>query len=232
MHQKRISAPPSWHIPKKTHVWASTPRPGPHSKERSIALLHLVRDMLGLAETGREARLIINQGSILVDGKKRRDPRFPVGLFDVISIPLLEKHYRLLLDAKGRLTVRPLLTETPMKLCRINSKKTLKGGRVQLNLHDGTNILGSDEYRSHDSLILSIPDKKIIKHLAYKPGSLVMVVGGQHSGETGTIKEIRKTRSSAPNTVSITGKYEFETIEDYIFVIGETEPEIDIGGEE
>ena len=117
------------------------------------------------------------------------------------------------------------------KLCRINNKTTLRGGKVQLNLSDGTNILGSNEYGTKDSLILSIPDKQIVKHLKFMVGNLAMVVGGQHSGELGKIKEIREVKSSRHNTVMISGEIDFETIEDYVIVIGEEKPEIRLGGE-
>jgi small subunit ribosomal protein S4e len=137
----------------------------------------------------------------------------------------------MLQDEKGRLTLYKLNEANVNKLCRINNKTTLKGGKVQLNLNDGTNILGSNEYGTKDSLILSVPDKQVVKHLEFKVGNLAMVVGGQHSGEIGKIKEIREVKSSRHNTVAISGDTDFETIEDYVFVIGEDKPEIRLGGE-
>ena len=134
-------------------------------------------------------------------------------------------------DEKGRLVLHKLNETNVNKLCRIDNKTTLKGGKVQLNLSDGTNILGSNEYVTKDSLILSVPDKKVIKHLQFKVGNLAMVVGGQHSGEIGKIKEIREVKSSRHNTVKISGEKEFETIENYVIVIGEDTPEIRLGGD-
>ncbi len=48
-----------------------------------------------------------------------------------------------------------------------------------------------------------------------------MIVGGKHSGETGTMVELRKMASSRPNMIRIErdGK-QFETIDDYVFVTG------------
>lgn len=129
-------------------------------------------------------------------------------------------------DEKGRLALHKLDATNVNKLCRINNKTTLKGGKVQLNLNDGTNIPGSNEYSTKDSLILSLPDKHIVKHLQFKVGNLAMVVGGQHSGEIGKITEIREVKSSRHNTVAISGETDFETIEDYVIVIGEDKPEI------
>jgi small subunit ribosomal protein S4e len=230
-HQKRLSIPKSWKAGKKGYKWVSTTRPGPHSQARSLPLGIIIRDILKLVDNSREGKRVLSEGKVLVDGIPRKDLRFPVGLFDVISLPLSNESYRMLQDEKGRLTLYKLNEANVNKLCRINNKTTLKGGKVQLNLNDGTNILGSNEYGTKDSLILSVPDKQVVKHLEFKVGNLAMVVGGLHSGEIGKIKEIREVKSSRHNTVTISGDIDFETIEDYVFVIGEDKPEIRLGGE-
>ena len=100
-----------------------------------------------------------------------------------------------------------------------------------MNLNDGNNLLSSNDYKAKDSVILSLPDKEIVKHIKYEVGNLAMIVGGTHSGEIGVIKEINKVRSSKNNTVTISGQTEFDTIEEYVFVVGESEPDINLGGE-
>lgn len=228
-HVKRVASPKSWPIAKKTHVWVVGAYPGPHSKERGIPLLLVVRDLLKLANNAREAKRIINEGNILVDGVVRRDYKYMVGLFDILSVPLIKENYRVLLDVGGRLRLNKVEESDLKKLCRVNNKVVLKGGAVQLNLHDGTNMLGSHDYKTFDSILLSIPDKEITKHIRYVPGNLAMIVGGEHSGEIGKIKEIRKIRGSGANMVVISDNRDIETIEDYIFVIGEDKPEIKTG---
>lgn len=230
-HQKRLSIPKSWKAGKKGYKWVSTTRPGPHSQARSLPLGIIIRDILKLVDNSREGKKILSEGKVLVDGIPRKDLRFPVGLFDVITLPLINETYRMFQDEKGRLALHKLNETNVNKLCRINNKTTLKGGKVQLNLNDGTNILGSSEYGTKDSLILSVPDKQIVKHLQFKVGNLAMVIGGQHSGEIGKITEIREVKSSRHNTVAISGETDFETIEDYVIVIGEDKPEIRLGGE-
>ena len=230
-HQKRLSIPKSWKVGKKGYKWVSTTRPGPHSRTRSLPLGIIIRDVLKIVDNSREGKRVLSEGKVLVDGIPRKDLRFPIGLFDVITLPLINESYRMLQDEKGRLMLHKLNETQVNKLCRINNKTTLKGGKVQLNLSDGTNILGSNEYGTKDSLILSVPDKQVVKHLQFKVGNLAMVVGGQHSGVIGKIKEIREVKSSRHNTVAISGETDFETIEDYVFVIGEEVPEIRLGGE-
>lgn len=230
-HQKRISAPKSWHISKKSNKWITSTRPGPHHKEQSLPLAIVLRDVLSLVDNRAEAKRVLSEEKVLVDGVVVKDLRFPVGLFDVISIPLNNAAYRVLLDRKGRLVLHKLDDLNVNKLCRINNKITIKDGVIQLNLSDGKNLIGSNDYKAKDSLILSIPGKEVVKHLEYKVGNLAMIIGGKHTGEIGKITEINTVRSSKHNTVKISGEYDFETIEDYVVVIGENEPEIKLGGE-
>ena len=231
MHQKRLSAPKTYKIPRKVKKWIVKPSPGPHDKT-AIPLLILVRDYLKLADTGREARRIIASGNILVDGVVRKDYKFPVGLFDVVSIPKMDLNYRIIFDENGRYV--PIEVEDyDKKLYRINNKTMIRGGRIQLNLFDGTNILATNEYKTKDSILMKIPEKEILQHLKFEEGALVMVTGGTHAGEIGRLKSYKIVRSSAPNlvTIEVEGR-EYTTIEDYIFVVGSKEdkkPVIDLG---
>ena len=192
-HQIRVAAPVSWPVTRKTHAWAVGANAGPHSKETGIPLLHIVRDMLKIANNSREAKKIINEGNILVDGVARKDYKYIVGLFDIISLPAINEYYRVLLDANNRFKLYKEI-QGAGKLCRINDKTIVRKGAVQLNLHDGSNLLASNDFKTFDTIMLSLPDRKITKHIAYKPGNLALIVGGEHSGEIGTIKQIRKVR--------------------------------------
>ncbi len=225
-HEKRVAAPISWPITRKTHHWVVGANAGSHSKETGIPLLVVVRDMLKLANNSREAKRIINEGTISVDRKARTDYKYIVGLFDIVSIPSTNEYYRVLLDKQSRFK---LYKEDAgaMKLCRINNKTIVKKGTVQLNLHDGSNILASNDYKTFDTVLLG-ENREIAKHIAYKTGNLAMVVGGEHSGEIGRITQIRKVRGSGTNMVAISNEREFETIENYVFVIGESAPEIKV----
>lgn len=231
-HQKRVAAPKSWPIPKKTNIWVTKPHPGPHSHDNSIPLGVIIRDILKLTDNMREAKRVLNEGNVLVDGIVRKDHKFPVGIFDVLQFPKLQTNYRILLDPRGRLMVNELDVTDPKKPCKILNKSVVKGGRFQLNLHDGTNILAGNEYKSNDTVIIDIPGKTIYKHIKYEPGNLVVVTGGTHSGELAHIKEIKKVRSSRHNMVVLTKEdgTDFETIEDYAFVVGIDKPEINLGG--
>lgn len=234
-HLKRLNAPKSWKIPRKKNVWVAKPRPGPHALEESLPLLLVVRDYLGLADTTREAKRIINEGKILVDKKVRKDHRFPVGLMDIIEIPDAKERRIVLFDEKGKIILKKLAKKnTNTKLCRIEDKTLLRGGNVQLNLHDGTNILlnvknpkspKEDVYKTKDTLLIDLKTGKISSHIQYKKGSIALVTGGTHRASVAKIDDIKTMEGPQSNTVTLSvDKEKFQTTEEYVFVIGEKEP--------
>jgi small subunit ribosomal protein S4e len=226
-HLKRVAAPRTWPIARKTSKWVVKPTPGAHSEERGMPLVVVLRDLLKVADRSKEIKQILQEGKVLVDGRIRKDHRFIVGMFDTVSIPAINASYRVMIGDNGKFRLIPI-KDASVKLCKIVNKTTVPGGKIQLNLHDGTTMLSSNDYKTKDSIVIRVPDRKIDQHLAYAVGSTVFVADGKHAGEIGRIKEIRVLRSSAPNTVVITSeKGDFETIEPYVFVIGKDAPAVE-----
>ena len=228
-HQKRITVPVSWPIAKKTHAWVAKSCPGPHCSEDSIPLLVVIRDMLKLVDNAREAKRILYEGKVLVDGKVQKDYKLPIGIFDVLAVPSNDQQYRMLKDEKGMFYLSTLEAGKVRKLARIENKTFLKGKKQQLNLSDGSNKLAEGDYRVGDSLVLSLPNKEIEDRIGFEIGNLAMVVGGKHSGQTGKIKEIITVKGSQQNRIIISGDEEFETIKDYVYMIGIDQPVIKLG---
>ncbi len=191
---KRLAAPASWKIPRKSRhgVWITNVVPGPHPKERSIPLRVLIRDYLKLADNTREADYIIKSGKVLVDGKVSKEPRFPVGLFDVVEIPDLGKVFRIVLDEKGRVTPKEVPEEEKnVKLVRVERKQMIKGGRIQIGTHDGrTFVVDDNSIRPGDALKISVPEQRILERYPLDKGSLVYVLSGRHAGTLGIVDEV------------------------------------------
>jgi len=237
-HLKRLPSPGFWPIHVKEAKWVVKPSPGPHPSGACIPLQIIVRDILGYAKTGREARVIISQGKIRVDGRVRRDYRYPVGLMDVVEIPDLGKAYRMLpLEGKGLSLVEIPGEEAAFKLCRIEGKTTVKNGHIQLNLHDGRALLVKvndparpveDVYKVMDGLKIALPGQDLLSHLKYREGSYVIITGGANLGRIGRIRELVKGTATRPASASVEARDGgvFQTIIDYTFIIGEEEPEI------
>jgi len=227
-HLKRLAAPKVLRIPRKVHKWTVKPAPGPHPADRCIPLLILVRDMLGYADTGKEAKRIIGAREIYVDHRVVRDHKFPVGFMDVVSIPKVNEHYRILLDRLQRLRPIPIDEEhSKWKLVRIENKTVVKGGKIQLNLHDGRNILlDKNAYKTGDVLKIELPSQKIIDVFELKKGNMAMIIGGKHAGTIATIERYEVLRSPKPNVVWF--KEGFSTTKNNVFVVGTKKPEITV----
>lgn len=223
-HQKRLSAPTSWPVARKTKKYTVKAGAGPHGEE-GVPLLILLRDVLGYVDSKKEARYALEQGSILVNGQRARDERRPIGMFDILGFVEREEYYRVFPGEGGRLALTPIDAESAdSKLGKVVGKQTVAGGDVQLTLHDGQTLLVDDEtIGGGDSVVVDNDDNSVVAHFPYEEGALVTAVRGQHAGEIGQIDEIAITAGSGPNNVTVTqdGDEGFETVGDYVVVIDE-----------
>lgn len=225
-HMKRLTAPRAWPVKRKAAVWVTKQSPGAHSKERSVPAVLVLRDMLGMCDTAREAKRIVANRDILVDGKALKDAKAPVGLMDVVSVPKADAHYRMLLTPKGKLTLEAITKEeAAWKLCRIENKVLVKGGKMQLNLHDGKNILiDENAYSTGDVLKIEVVGQKILGSYPLKEGAPILICSGKHAGSAATISEYMETNIQYENVVKFTDGS--ETVKRNVFVIGAKAPAV------
>lgn len=234
---KRKPAPRFWPIHRKEYVWVVRPSPGPHSLKNCLPLTIILRDILGLVKTKKEAKTVISQGKVYVDGKVRREDNFPVGSMDVISIPEVAKRFRALPSSKG-LILHPIdKDEANFKLCRIENKTVVKNGHIQLNLHDGSNVSvkvedpkipQEDVYEALDTLKISLPERQILEHSKLKQNGFAIITGGKNIGKYGRIIEIERAKGKKRRNALVTLDDEkgnrYQTILNLVFTTGETQP--------
>lgn len=227
-HLKRIAMPKTWIVGRKKAKWATKPKPGAHSLLHSLPLNIILRDMIKCAKTAKEVKAILHDKDVIVDGKKRREAKMPVGLMDVISIPAIKEDYRVLLNNRGKIITVPLKKEeASIKPSKITGKSNLKKGKIQINLSDSRNILvDKDTYKVGDTLVINLPDQKIKQHIKLEAGNLVFLTGGNSIGKVGRIEEIKGN-----NVVFKVGEESFETLKQHAFVIGQQKPVIEIKNE-
>jgi small subunit ribosomal protein S4e len=228
---KRRASPRTWPIPRKGSKWIQRPSPGPHAQDQSIPLAIVLRDILHLVASAREARIVVRSGAVRVDGKVAKELDRGLGLMDTISLAApLNAHYRIVNDRHGRLVLITIpSTEAGVKISRVRYKHAVPKGQVEVTLHDGRNLVvpPTSPYRVGDSLKIEVPAQKVLDHLKLAPGALAYVAGGTHVGQLARVERIEVRNSSQPNLVHF--KEGFSTIKEYVFVVGQTAPEVTVG---
>src|SRR3989338_7950953 len=113
-HIKRLAAPKTWHVKRKKIKYITKPMPGPHSLETGTSLNILLKEILNYAVTTRE-------------GKKRKNFRFPVGIFDTIEFTNTNEFFRIVLNKKGKLGIIKIKKEEALlKPCKIIGKTMVR----------------------------------------------------------------------------------------------------------
>lgn len=197
-HLKSLAAPK--HFPKKATVFTVSPRPGPHPKKRSIPLLIAVRDLLKHAEDARTARKLIRSGKFLVDGKPVKDPRYPLGLMDVLAIPATGEYYRILIrPGKGLFLFKIADSEAGFKICQVLRKNHVRGGGLMIGLHDGRTILFKPEqveqgrgFKILDAVKIGLPNQDLLETISLETNVYAYVHSGARAGLHGKVLKIRR----------------------------------------
>ena len=229
--QKRLSAEKIRDLHRKEYKWTIKSIAGPYSKKSSVPLGFVIRDLLGLSKNLKEAKFVLNSGAVKVNSVVRRDYRFPVGLFDLITLEGKKPHFRVLLDRKGKITVKEMPgKEKPTKLSKVVGKKAVKGGFIQIETNDALAIREKKTTLNvGDSIKIELPTKKVIESYELKKGNFAYVTGGVHGGTLAKIKKITKRGMNKPKLITLeSGKESFQTIDRNVFVLGEKKPPIEL----
>jgi len=222
-HLKRLNAPSHWMLDKLGGRFAPRPSPGPHKLRECLPLIILLRNRLKYALTRKDVTKILMQRLIKVDGKVRTDINYPSGFMDVISIAKTKEFFRLIYDVKGRFQVHRITQkEAEFKLCKIKNVAKGKKGIPYMVTHDGRTIRYPDPlYKPNDSVKLNIATGKIMDHVKFEIGNLVMITGGRNLGRVGVVEKQEKHPGSFDIVhVKDAAGARFATRLQYAFVIG------------
>lgn len=224
-HLKRIRAPKSWLMDKMGGVFAVRPSEGPHALRESIPLQVVLRDKLHFARTGREVDVILHQkeGLVHVDKKVRRNPKYPIGLMDVIDLPKVGSAYRVLYDVKGRFVFTKLKkAEAAFKLCKIEKKQAGANGVTYLVTHDGRTLrYVSRDITINDTVKLDLESGEISERYPMTVNNVAFVMNGSNRGRVGVINHIAHFDGNHDLVTLKDAKgHLFTTRTSYVFVIG------------
>ncbi len=217
MHLKRLKTPSSWNIRRKEKKFTTVPQP--RGKTENVLTLNvLLRDVLKIAKNTKEVKFILNSRKVLVNGKARTSVRFPVNVFDVVEIPDLKKTYQIVFNEYGKISAQEIKNKG-FRLARIENKTAVKGGKIQLNLFDGSNIIADKQtYKIGDVLMLSLKDNSVKGTLGLKKGAKVLILKGAHRGKRAEIENI--IDNIKPKEVELkSGEAKIRTRLDNVYVV-------------
>jgi small subunit ribosomal protein S4e len=221
-HLKALAAPVTWPVKRKGVKFILRPTPG-KKFEFSMPIALVFKNLLKYCKTMKEVKSILQDKEILVGGTRTKEPKFLLGILDVLSLPVSGEYYRMLISKSRKLYLKSIpKEESNLKVSKIVGKTTLKGNLIQLNLDDSRNLLvKEDKYKVQDSLLLELPEQKIKAHYPMAEGSHVYIISGSHVGQQGKITSISK------GLIMIKAKdSEFETPKESIIVVGKENVEM------
>ena len=188
-HLKRISMAKRWPLPRKGTKYVLKSYPG-KSFEISMPLGIALRDILKVTSTRKETKALLHNKDVKINGKINEEEKFPLSIFDVLSIPKLNKNFIFLLNESGKIIFEEINEkDAQTKVCKVINQKILGKGIKQINCMDGWNFICKDKISVNDSLLIDLKENKILKILPLKVGSEVFIMGGAHAGEKGKIAE-------------------------------------------
>ncbi|CAK8995309.1 40S ribosomal protein S4 [Durusdinium trenchii] len=149
---------------------------------------------------------------------------YPAGFMDVVQIEKTKENFRLLYNTKGRFILHKVAKEEAnYKLCRV--KKVMRGPRgvPYAVTHDGRTIRYPDpDVKAHDTVRLDLETGKILDHVKFEPGNVVMISGGNNIGRVGVITHEEKHPGSFEMVhVKDAVGHSFNTRLENVFVIGQ-----------
>jgi small subunit ribosomal protein S4e len=183
MHQKRQAVSKKIPIPRKGTKYVARSR---MDLQNSVPLVVAVRDMLKLARTAKEVKKMIKQKLLKINGKEVKDYRASLRLFNILEAG---KTYALTITKTGRLSLEE--TKEKNRVCKVIDKTLLKGNKIQLNLHDGSNVIAKEKINTYDSVYLD-SSNKILKHVQLEKGKACLIISGKYLGEKGKIESINE----------------------------------------
>lgn len=222
---KRQMAPRFWDIKRKESQFVLSTKPGPHPKKRSYPLGMILRDVLKLAGTMREAERVLVEGKVKVDGVTRYDANLAVGLMDVVELSTGQVFRMVPKDSLLLVAVAIDKSEANMKLVKVTSKKTIKGKKIQYGFHDGKTITSDQNLKVGDSCVIQIPEVQIKSHIPFAKSATVLIITGENAGHIGKVDDFKDGIFSLPKRALVS--FEDRSVElpvEMVMVVGSDGP--------
>jgi small subunit ribosomal protein S4e len=190
--------------------------------EYIVPVVVLLRDVMEVVYTAKEAKYVVQNEFIKVNGSSVKTIKSPIGMFDVIEIPKLDKKFMFLFNTNGR--VRLVDINDNLLYAKVTNKTMVKGGKAQINTMNGYNMVvdtkEASKISTNSTVAIDITKKKITSILPLDVKSEVYIMDGKYRGQFGVVTQVTNNNGVAPDLVTIQiGDVEHITAKEYCYVI-------------
>jgi len=213
-HQKRLSAPKHYPVDRKGLTYTTTAE-GSRSPDQGITAVVFLREVLGYAETKKEAKQIVKNGNLVRNGDSVRDVRDTIGVMDLVEITETGESFRVLPRAES---LEFHETEDDRRAVKITGKR-VEGENYIYSFHNGENYRTDEEYSTGTTLIFN--DE--VKSAEIAEGEETIILDGKHSGKIATVEELHGRGMRSDTATVETDESEFEIRQDKLFATGDLE---------
>lgn len=221
-HYVRLTLPRNLPLSnRKGDRWLLAPMPGRHRKNQSVSAGVLLRDVLGIAMDLKEAKRIVRDRELSVDGKPIKDIRAAIGIMDIVAIPKKNRAWRMQIMPSGKIAPKEIKApEGKLKLCKVIGKRSVTGGKTEITMHDGRALLADNNVKVGATLRMALPEFKMKDMLPLQAGAKCLVTEGAHAGQIAVLEKIiSRTGSMDSEAVLKSGDGQFVTVTKYLFVV-------------
>ncbi len=210
-HQKRLSAPKHYPVERKETTYVSTIK-GSRNADTAVPAVLFLRDVVGYADSSKEATEIVTNGDLLRNGDRIGDIQEGLGILDLIELPETGEAFRVL---KNRDNLDFVRVENDTVFAKVVDK-SVEGDEFVYRLHNGENYRTGDSFSTGNTLVFGDG----VEEVEFEEGAEALVVKGSHAGETAEVKELND-RGMNPNTALIENEegVEYETQQENLVAV-------------
>jgi|APHM01.1.fsa_nt_gi Ribosomal protein S4E len=131
-HLKRITAPKTWKVERKTDPFVTKPNAGAHSYDLCVSINTFFKQYTDVTTTTKETSYLLTHETVEVNGTAVDDHRHQVGFLDVVDIPHANTHFLVSINKSGQL--KAIKHDEPLdeRFDKITGKRHISGGQTQL----------------------------------------------------------------------------------------------------
>ncbi len=184
MHQTRSELTKRLPLPRKGTKYVAF---AVRNNSNAVSVVVALRNMLEIASTSKEAKHMVHNKLIKINGKIVTDINEPINLFSILDA---DKSYKLGILETGRFSFEE--TKDSFRHLKIIGKRLVSGGKIQYNLHDGSNLISKENMNVGDSIIVDF-ENKIKKYVPLEKGKNVIIISGSNVGKIGKINSVSES---------------------------------------